>query len=164
MTRSDRPLHSLVGSAVHPSEAGACDPHPYPVAETAVTPGSHRRGRNAGAPWNFLTMRRNDDAHSPTAPQTRRTRSRTTAIVQRGALAALAIWALVGCNKPSSEDCEKALHNIQRILQTDNLGTTEILQGEIRRCRGSSSKKAVACTIEAKTAAELNACDFARKK
>lgn len=83
---------------------------------------------------------------------------------RRAALAALTGWALVGCNKPSSDDCEKALHNIQRILQTDNLGTTESLQGEIRRCRGSSSKKAVACTIQAKTVDELNACDFVRKK
>lgn len=86
-----------------------------------------------------------------------------TRIARRAALATLAAWGLLACNKPSSEDCEKALHNIQLILKTDNLGTTEDLQGEIRRCRGSSSKKAVACTIGAKTAAELNACDFARK-
>lgn len=87
-----------------------------------------------------------------------------TRIARGAAFAALTAWILVGCNKPSSEDCEKALHNIQLILQTDNLGTTEILQGEIRRCRGSSSKKAVACTIQAKTVAELNACDFAKKR
>lgn len=87
-----------------------------------------------------------------------------TRIARQAALAALTGWALLGCNKPSSDDCEKALHNIQHILQTDNLGTTESLQGEIRRCRGSSSKKAVACTIQATNAEELNACDFVRKK
>lgn len=87
-----------------------------------------------------------------------------TRIARRASVAALTAWILVGCNKPSSEDCEKALQNIQRILHTDNLGTTASLQAEIRSCRGSSSKKAVACTIEAKTVADLNACDFARKK
>lgn len=81
-------------------------------------------------------------------------------IHQRVAIAALTAWALGACDKPSSEDCEQALHNIQRVLHTDNLGTTESLQGEIRRCRGSSSKKAVACAIHATTEVELSACDF----
>lgn len=87
-----------------------------------------------------------------------------TRIARRAAVAALTAWALVGCNKPSTEDCEKALQNIQRLLKTDNLGTTESLQTEIRSCRGSSSKQAVACTIAAKSVDDLNACDFARKK
>jgi len=82
----------------------------------------------------------------------------------RVALAVLSAWTLAACDKPSSEACEQALRNIQRVLQTDNLGTTEGLQGEIRRCRGSSSKKAVDCAIAATTAAELSACDFKKTK
>jgi hypothetical protein len=82
----------------------------------------------------------------------------------RVALAVLTACAIGACDKPSSEDCEHALRNIQRILQTDNLGTTESLQGEIRRCRGSSSKKAVQCAMHASTADELHACDFKKTK
>lgn len=65
------------------------------------------------------------------------------------------------CDKPSSEDCEKALRNMQRILGTDSLNNdTAAIQGEVRRCRGASSKAAVACAIKAETLADLNNCDF----
>lgn len=70
--------------------------------------------------------------------------------------------ALGGCDKPSAESCEKALRNMQALLGTDSLNTTESLQGEIRRCRGGSHQKAVDCAIAAKTLAELDACDFER--
>ena len=76
-------------------------------------------------------------------------------------LAALSL-ALAACDKPSSESCEKALRNMQALLGTDNLTTTATLQGEIRRCRGGSSKTAVECAIKATTLAELEACDFER--
>jgi hypothetical protein len=75
----------------------------------------------------------------------------------------IAITAALGfaaCDKPTPEDCEKALRNMQRLLNTDNLGTTASLQGEIRRCRGGSSKEAVACAIKATTLEELHACAF----
>jgi hypothetical protein len=65
------------------------------------------------------------------------------------------------CDKPSSDDCEKALRNMQRILGTDSFNSdTATIQGEVRRCRGASSKKAVACAIKAETLDDLNNCDF----
>ncbi|HET9988910.1 MAG TPA: hypothetical protein VFQ65_10320 [Kofleriaceae bacterium] len=64
------------------------------------------------------------------------------------------------CDKPSSEDCEKALRNMQRILGTDSFSDTATIQGEVRRCRGASSKAAVACAIKAETLDDLNNCDF----
>lgn len=65
------------------------------------------------------------------------------------------------CDKPSSEDCEKALRNMQRILGTDTFNNdTATIQGEVRRCRGASSKTAVACAIKAETLDDLNNCDF----
>ena len=75
-------------------------------------------------------------------------------------IAIIAALGSAACDKPTSEDCEKALRNMQRLLNTDNLGTTASLQGEIRRCRGGSSKAAVACAIKANTLEELKACDF----
>ena len=65
------------------------------------------------------------------------------------------------CDKPTSEDCEKALRNMQSILGTDSFNNDPAaLQGEVRRCRGASSKAAVACAIKAETLADLNNCDF----
>jgi len=71
-----------------------------------------------------------------------------------------AALAFGGCDKPTPEDCEKALRNMQRILGTDSFNDTASIQGEVRRCRGGSSRKAVACAIKAETLADLNKCDF----
>ena len=65
------------------------------------------------------------------------------------------------CDKPSSDDCEKALRNMQQILGTDTFNKDPAsLQSEVRRCRGASSKEAVACAIKALTRADLNNCEF----
>jgi len=65
------------------------------------------------------------------------------------------------CDKPSSDDCEKALRNMQQILGTDTFNKDPAsLQSEVRRCRGASSKEAVACAIKAQTLADLNNCEF----
>lgn len=75
--------------------------------------------------------------------------------------AALLALGTGACDKPSSEDCEKALRNMQRILGTDSFNNDPAaLQGEVRRCRGASSKAAVACAIKAESVADLNNCDF----
>jgi len=70
----------------------------------------------------------------------------------------LGLVAGTGCSKPSEDDCRKALSNMQSLLGTEYL--TSDVQGEVRRCRGGSSKKAVECAIAAKTLDELKACDF----
>ncbi|MEO8841708.1 MAG: hypothetical protein ABI591_24025 [Kofleriaceae bacterium] len=86
----------------------------------------------------------------------------------RPARLALALVAAFGaasvsaCDKPTPEDCEKALRNMQQLLGTDNLNTTAGIQSEIRRCRGGSSRTAVACAIKAQSLDELNKCDFER--
>ncbi len=64
------------------------------------------------------------------------------------------------CNKPSEDDCRKALANMQSLLGTEYLSKNSDIQGEVRRCKGGSSKKAVTCAIAAKTLDELRACDF----
>lgn len=72
----------------------------------------------------------------------------------------LALVALAACDKPTPEDCRKALLNMQHLLGTETLNTDASLQGEIRRCRGGSKRKAVECAIKAQTLDELRACDF----
>jgi hypothetical protein len=79
----------------------------------------------------------------------------------RLALIALAAGALLaGCDKPKPDDCRKALLNMQHLLGTENLNDTSTLEGEVRRCRGGSKRKAVECAIKAQTLDELRACDF----
>ncbi|HEX4450783.1 MAG TPA: hypothetical protein VH143_07945 [Kofleriaceae bacterium] len=73
----------------------------------------------------------------------------------------LVVVSMLGaCNKPTPESCEKALHNIAVMLGTDNLDTPAEFQGEVRRCRGGSTKEAVDCAIKATTLDELAKCDF----
>ena len=74
----------------------------------------------------------------------------------------LGVWCLglAACNKPSDEDCRKAITNMQPLLGTENLTAKNGIEGEVRSCKGGSSKEAVACAIKATTLDELRACDF----
>jgi len=71
-----------------------------------------------------------------------------------------AIALLAACDKPSKDDCRKALVNMQHLMGTESLSETESLDGEVRRCMGGSSTKSVACAIKATTLDELRHCDF----
>ena len=53
------------------------------------------------------------------------------------------------CSKPSEDDCRKALSNMQSLLGTEYISKNSDIQGEVRRCKGGSSRKAVACAIAA---------------
>ena len=66
------------------------------------------------------------------------------------------VVALVACDKPSEDQCTKAIENMQRILGTDGGD----IKGQARRCKGGSSKKSVECAIAAKDRKELLACEM----
>jgi len=68
--------------------------------------------------------------------------------------------ALAACNKPTPESCRKAMLNMEHILGTDNLNTKGDLEGDVRRCRGGSTKEAVECASQAQTKEDLVRCDF----
>lgn len=81
----------------------------------------------------------------------------------------LVVVAIVGagaCDKPSTEDCRLAIANMQLQLGTEAVGKNSDIEGEVRRCKGGSTREAVACAIKASSLAELKACDFraAKKK
>lgn len=80
--------------------------------------------------------------------------------MKRLATIVLLVSAVMACNKPSEEDCKKAIENMRRLLGTESFVTD--LAPHIRRCKGGSSKEAVACAIKATTRAELEACGFAK--
>jgi len=68
--------------------------------------------------------------------------------------------SLGACNKPSEDSCRKALANMRALLGTDVADANVDLAGDVRRCKGGSSKKAVECAIKATTLDELRACEF----
>jgi len=80
----------------------------------------------------------------------------------RGLFIGLVLPGLAACDKPTEEDCQKAIENMQALLGTEHLATD--IPGTIRSCRTGSSRKAVACASAAKTIEELRACDFMSKK
>ncbi|HTR50625.1 MAG TPA: hypothetical protein VMJ10_07955 [Kofleriaceae bacterium] len=71
-----------------------------------------------------------------------------------------AIALLAACDKPTKEDCRKALVNMQHLMGTESLTENESLDGEVRRCMGGSSTKSVSCAIKATTLDELKQCEF----
>lgn len=78
---------------------------------------------------------------------------------RRWLLAVSLSLGLMGCNKPSEENCRKALTNIRHLLGTENLSQAgQTIEGEVRRCRGGSKRESVDCAIAAKTIEELRAC------
>ncbi len=82
--------------------------------------------------------------------------------MKRFLLVVVAVAGFAACNKPAADDCRAAINNMQRLLNT---GTSTIdkaaeNESEVRRCKGGSTKEAVACAIKATTLAELKACEF----
>jgi hypothetical protein len=76
------------------------------------------------------------------------------------ALAVLAAPAAGGCNKPTADECRLAIANMEKQLGTETAARNEDNEGNVRRCRGGSSKEAVTCAIKATTPEELKACAF----
>jgi hypothetical protein len=71
-----------------------------------------------------------------------------------------AAGTLGACNKPEADDCRKAIANMQKLLGTDASAKNVDSEGEVRRCKGGSTREAVDCTIKASTLDELRACKF----
>ena len=62
------------------------------------------------------------------------------------------------CDKPSEENCRKALANARQLLGT---GSPEAdIEGDVRRCKGGSNKKNVECAMNATSIEQLKACEF----
>ena len=72
--------------------------------------------------------------------------------------------ASAGCNKPAAEDCRAAIANMQKLLGTDAAAKNGDNEGEVRRCKGGSSREAVACAMKASSVDELKACGFMAAK
>jgi hypothetical protein len=71
---------------------------------------------------------------------------------------------LAGCNKPSEDACKKAILNIKHLHNTENVNGETDLDGEVRRCRGGSTRESVECAGSAQTLEDLNRCAFNKEK
>ena len=79
-------------------------------------------------------------------------------------LAAVVPLGAGACNTPSPDECRKAISNMERLLGTEAASRNTDIEAEVRRCRGGSTKEAVACANKATTLDELNACGFRSAK
>jgi hypothetical protein len=81
-------------------------------------------------------------------------------VMKRFLFVVVAIVGAGACNKPSADDCRRAIVHMQELLGTDNVAENDDTTAEVRRCKGGSSREAVACAIKATSLAELKACEF----
>ncbi len=65
---------------------------------------------------------------------------------------------VAGCSRPSTEDCRKAVLNLQKVHGLDSNAQAPDPEPAVRKCRATGSPAMVACLIAAKTAAEADAC------
>lgn len=71
----------------------------------------------------------------------------------------LGLVVLAGaCGKPSEENCRKALTNVRALLGTESPEADK--EGDVRRCKGGSTKKTVECAMNATSIEQLQACGF----
>lgn len=71
----------------------------------------------------------------------------------------VAALATAGCDKPTEEQCRKAVENVRRLTGTTQSDFGADPEAAMRSCRGNASKKSVLCIIEAKTVADLTKCE-----
>jgi len=71
----------------------------------------------------------------------------------------LGLVVLAGaCDKPTEENCRKALTNMRALLGTESPEADK--EGDVRRCKGGSTKKTVECAMNATSIEQLQACGF----
>jgi hypothetical protein len=85
-------------------------------------------------------------------------------VMKRFLFVVIAVAGFGACNKPTADDCRVAITNMQKLLGTDMAAKNADTEGEVRRCKGGSTKEAVACASKATTLAELKACGFMGSK
>jgi hypothetical protein len=82
----------------------------------------------------------------------------------RALLVLLVVLASVGCgNKPTEEQCKKAIANIQKLSGIDSTTDETETLAAIRKCRGQSTREAADCMINAKSLDELDGCEAKKK-
>jgi len=74
-------------------------------------------------------------------------------------LIAASTASTMACNKPTDDECHKAVSNIRRLTGTANSSFGADPQAAIRSCKGNASKESVQCMMNAKTVEDLQKCE-----
>jgi hypothetical protein len=74
------------------------------------------------------------------------------------------VFAGSACNKPSEDDCRKAIEKIRELTGTDKIEGTEDVETAVRSCRGSATKESVKCAMEASSLEQLERCGLMKKE
>lgn len=75
------------------------------------------------------------------------------------AFLAFAVMGLAGCSRPTTEDCRKAVLNLQRLRGLDTSAHAPDPEAAVRRCKSTARTETVKCLIAARTVQELDACE-----
>lgn len=70
-----------------------------------------------------------------------------------------ALGTSFGCDKPTEEQCKKAVENIRKLTGTSQSDFGADPQAAIRSCKSNASKASVQCMTEAKTIEALTKCE-----
>jgi hypothetical protein len=89
---------------------------------------------------------------------------RYASFVVAGVVGLVVACGLGGCNKPTADDCRLAIANMEKLLGTDTAAKNVDPEGEVRRCKGGSTREAVDCAVKATTLDQLKACEFMGSK
>src|SRR5262249_8967112 len=120
----------------------------------------HRHSPRSGANRWMLAPDRYRTGPRAGAPAGRIFEGRGRRRVILGVVVMSGVAGVGACNKPTADDCRTAIANMQRLLGTDGASRDANNEAEVRRCKGGSSRDAVACAAKATTLDELKACEF----
>ena len=70
-----------------------------------------------------------------------------------------AIVILAGCNRPSEDECNRAVESIQRIHEIQHSSGGPDAKAAVRQCRAWWNRAQVTCAIQAKSLEELAKCE-----
>jgi hypothetical protein len=73
-------------------------------------------------------------------------------------LLAATLLCLIGCDRPTEDECRKAVYNLQKLRGLEADPGAPDPEAAIRRCRASGKRESAQCLGDAKTLEEANAC------
>ena len=65
---------------------------------------------------------------------------------------------LVACDRPSDDECRKAVFNMQKLRGLEQNSSAPNAEAAVRKCRANGSKTGTACLSRAVTVQEAEAC------
>ncbi|MBI4510820.1 MAG: hypothetical protein HY698_14395 [Deltaproteobacteria bacterium] len=71
----------------------------------------------------------------------------------------LLLLGILGCDRPSEEECARAIANINKITAFESQAQGKDAAAAVRSCRSQGTKAAVQCWIRATSVEDLAKCE-----